>query len=43
MMREEADYSDFFVVSVEDARKQYDTAEYILCEIESYLTLRGIF
>lgn len=37
MMREESDYSDFFIVSEEDARKQYETAEYIVYEIEEYL------
>lgn len=37
MMREESDYSDFFVVSEEDARKQYETAQYITDAIEEYL------
>ncbi len=38
MMREESDYSDFFIVSEEDARKQYEAAEYIICIVEQYLT-----
>lgn len=37
MMREESDYSDFFIVSEEDARKQYETAQYITAAIEEYL------
>lgn len=37
MMREESDYSDFFIVSEEDARKQYKTAQYITAAIEEYL------
>lgn len=37
MMREESDYSDFFIVSEEDARKQYETAQYIANAIEEYL------
>lgn len=36
MMREESDYSDFFIVSEEDARKQYETAQYITDAIEKY-------
>ena len=42
MMREESDYSDFFIVSEEDARKQYETAEYIVYEIEEYLKKKEI-
>lgn len=38
MMREESDYSDFFIVSEEDAKKQYETAQYIIYAIEKYLT-----
>lgn len=37
MMREESDYSDFFIVSEEDARRQYETAQYITAAIEEYL------
>lgn len=37
MMREESDYSDFFIVSEEDAKKQYETAQYITDVIEEYL------
>lgn len=29
MVREESDYSDFYVASEEDAVRQYETAEYI--------------
>lgn len=37
MMREESDYSDFFIASEEDARTQYETAEYIVEAVEEYL------
>lgn len=37
MLREESDYSDFFIASEEDARKQYETAEYIVHAVEAYL------
>lgn len=37
MMREESDYSDFFTASEEDARKQYETAEYIIASVEKFL------
>lgn len=37
MLREESDYSDFFLASEEDARKQYETAEYIVHAVEAYL------
>lgn len=42
MMREESDYSDFFIASEEDAIKQYETAKYILESIETYLKKKGI-
>ncbi len=42
MMREESDYSDFFIASEEDAIKQYETAKYILESIEAYLKEKGI-
>lgn len=38
MMREDSDYSDFFVASREDAEKQYETAKLAILLIESYLT-----
>lgn len=37
MVREESDYSDFFVASKEDAEKQCDTAEFIINSVEAYL------
>ncbi len=37
MVREESDYSDFYVASEEDAVRQYETAEYILESIKAYL------
>jgi uncharacterized protein (UPF0332 family) len=42
MMREESDYSDFFIVSEEDARKQYETAKYIVNEVERYLKKKEV-
>ncbi len=41
MMREESDYSDFFIASEEDARKQYETAEYVVYAVEEYLKKKG--
>ncbi|WP_242939840.1 hypothetical protein [Roseburia sp. 499] len=42
MVREESDYSDFFVASLEDAQKQYETAEYIVDSVEIYLKERDV-
>lgn len=42
MIREESDYSDFFVASLEDAQKQYETAEYIVDSVETYLKERDV-
>ena len=42
MMREESDYSDFFIASLEDAIKQYDAAEYIVDSVEQYLKRKNI-
>lgn len=43
MIREESDYSDFFVASEEDAKRQYETAEYILEAVSAYLKEKKIF
>lgn len=43
MIREESDYSDFFVASLEDAQKQYETAEYIVNSVEAYLKEKNVF
>ena len=37
MVREESDYSDFYIASKEDAEKQYETAELIITEAKKYL------
>lgn len=42
MIREESDYSDFFVASIEDAQKQYNTAEYVVDKVEAYLKERNV-
>lgn len=42
MMREESDYSDFFVASKEDAAKQYEMAEYILKTVRGYLNQKQV-
>ncbi|MCI8895168.1 MAG: HEPN domain-containing protein [Lachnospiraceae bacterium] len=42
MIREESDYSDFFVVSSEDAEKQYKTAIFILENVQAYLKEQNI-
>lgn len=42
MMREESDYSDFFVASEEDAKKQYETAKEVVIEVGKYLERQKI-
>ena len=42
MVREESDYSDFYVALEEDAVRQYETAEYILKSIKVYLNDRQV-
>lgn len=42
MMREESDYSDFFVASEEDAKKQYETAQEVVTEVGKYLERQKI-
>lgn len=42
MMREESDYSDFFMASEEDAKKQYETAKEVVDSIEKYLNKQGV-
>lgn len=37
MLREESDYSDFFIASKEDAEKQYQAAAYIIDEVKDFL------
>ncbi len=37
MIREESDYSDFFDVSEEDAKKQYETAGFVIDQVKEYL------
>ncbi|MCD8362803.1 MAG: HEPN domain-containing protein [Lachnospiraceae bacterium] len=37
MVREESDYSDFYLVSEEDARKQFEAAKYIIKEVSEYI------
>lgn len=37
MLREDSDYSDFFTASLEDAKKQYETAEMTISLAEEYL------
>lgn len=43
MMREDSDYSDFFMVSPEDAEKQYETAEMTISLVERCLREKGIY
>lgn len=40
MIREESDYSDFFIASEEEAVKQYQTASYVIDAVKSYLEER---
>ena len=39
-MRESSDYDDFFVVTIERAEKQLNSAQYILSFIEKYLVAK---
>ena len=43
MVREESDYSDFFIASEEDATKQYAAAQYIVETVRIYLNERKVF
>jgi uncharacterized protein (UPF0332 family) len=43
MMREDADYSDFFIVTEKDARAQYETAENVVEEVKKYLEKEEVF
>ena len=42
MLREESDYSDFFIASKDDSEKQYQAAEFIICEVKNFLEQRNI-
>lgn len=42
MVREDSDYSDFFTASLEDAEKQYETAEMTISLVEAYLKEKGV-
>ncbi|MBQ8199758.1 MAG: hypothetical protein IJZ76_10085 [Lachnospiraceae bacterium] len=37
--RENSDYDDFFVASLEETEKQLEAAEYIIGEIQKYLNI----
>ncbi len=37
MVREESDYSDFYLVSEEEARKQFEAAKYIMQAVSEYI------
>lgn len=37
MIREESDYSDFFIASKEEAKNQYENADFIINKIKSFL------
>ena len=39
-LREKADYEDFYVVAIEDAKQQIEKAEEIISIIENYLTVK---
>lgn len=39
-LREKADYEDFFVVTIEDARSQIEKAEEIIALVEAYVKTR---
>lgn len=42
MKREESDYNDFFVASIDEARAQLQTVEYILLLIKAYLSKNNV-
>jgi len=39
-LREKADYEDFYIVAIEDARKQIEKAETVIMVIEKYVKAR---
>ncbi len=39
-LREKADYEDFYVVAIEDARKQIEKAETVIAMVEEYVKSR---
>lgn len=42
MKREESDYSDFFIASVDEAQAQLQSVEYILPMIKEFLSVHGV-
>ena len=42
MLREESDYSDFFIASRDDSERQYEAAEFIISEVKNFLEQRNI-
>ena len=42
MKREESDYSDFFIASVDEAQAQLQSVEYILPLIKEFLSVHGV-
>lgn len=41
-LREKADYEDFYIVAIEDARKQIEKAEAVIAAVEKYAQTRWI-
>ena len=39
-LREQADYEDFYVVAIEDARRQMEKAEAVISTVEQYVKQR---
>lgn len=39
-LREKADYEDFYIVAIEDARKQIEKAETVIAAVEEYVKTR---
>ena len=41
-LREKADYDDFYVVAIEDAKRQIENAEAVITAVEAYTSTRWI-
>ena len=40
-LREKSDYDDFYIASKEQADEQYHTAEYVIANVDKYLSAEG--
>ena len=40
-LREKSDYDDFYIASKEQADEQYHAAEYVIANVDNYLSAEG--